>query len=1142
MIFLFHNLETVRIALTSGQIPPDVSREPVEVAFNGEGQASIKPHAIPPKAMQNALKRLGIKTGQAHHGEPMTLASWPQILPVARTSGPPEFTPTTPVLFELPVERFSSLVTEMLRLGNDRQSFRLVNGDKETDQRVLLRVVGPPYYTLLRALDRLNADVAAYMEQAPRVWIEIGCTHPLATLSKVPDGQVLLLRAPREWKTIADGPFQDVYEVLDFQLPKSPIAFAEGKLKGKLTVPLRLAAGNAAEVPEMWVLKDNAIRIFDAFVRDADDRLANRLMFAVAENGDRGPLIVLRTRTSKLTPPAIELDGALGYVPFRRLNNLFLPIGTRLQPTLRRDAVRKMLAEDDAQTVWLTSLGEGRFVPESLPDAAFRPLADWVEYVIDHQRQPLQDWMQATGFQFDDFVCKDEAPIDRPRPPGKPKSRKPGERPDKIDADETTKASEAKGMNKAKDDDAYVAPPNSVKLNELKIRRTQLEQDFLAIEGPPDAPARLALWPQLAQIIAALGDNAEAAICWLNGFWELDDVPMEGARAWFQAELQSDSTAYDFARTLQNPNPAQAEIRAFAAYLIWCCTRSELPAAVRKSMPSIRTFLESHGNLIPIRALWLVWRCLAKVGGDVLGLARVRDRILESLFSNGLDVERDVPRFIRIGNQSDTGRLREILERTSRIRDALTTWVSLETEKATTTNRAYIHLMFAFGYAMLRERNACAESLRNAGVALSAITNSAGEKDEAHALLLAAFQFRIEQALAGQPHRGKLSDNWHKAFEDYAKRMSEIANGSDPRRTSPYIVERFRQQSWILEPEEKLNPYRSQTQTANDLNKEISALALMHDPVSVAKKIKRLLFDNKNLKLSPESRVEVAVDVLPFCPRAGAEFTREILGQVVPLIEQTFDAKGKPISDSPFLPESQAKLLERSLVLAVSYDASVLVKRFTELFGKLIEIESNDSLFKVINLTASQCIRSLRRIGLRDDTHALLVRMDAVVKQRAAKDKASFGSMRSFVDSLCARLHVAGAWMYFGDMNQALATLDEVREFLATNSPFKPTPWHSEYAMLARAYVSAVSQGPIAFALDRIEEMFKKLAKVANTFTSASHYSRLHLGIVEEVVFCLMQPESMLGEIARRWRDDDEYLVRRRIHDEMRKLLAQSGL
>src|SRR5947199_359302 len=77
-----------------------------------------------------------------------------------------------------------------------------VPGDGDS-KRVLLRVIGPPYYTLLRAIDRTASGtighVRAYLERAPRVWVEIGHTHPLAAQIRVADTQLLLIRSPREW-------------------------------------------------------------------------------------------------------------------------------------------------------------------------------------------------------------------------------------------------------------------------------------------------------------------------------------------------------------------------------------------------------------------------------------------------------------------------------------------------------------------------------------------------------------------------------------------------------------------------------------------------------------------------------------------------------------------------------------------------------------------------------------------------------------------------------------------------------------------------------------------------------------------------------------------------------------------------------
>src|SRR3954462_8743523 len=116
-------------------------------------------------------------------------------------------------------------VTEMLRLGNDPQSFRTVTADGR-GERVLLKVIGPPYYTLLRAIDKSTqkgAAVTAYLERAPRVWVELGYDHPMAAQIKPADGQVLLMRPEREWAAVEDGPFQDVYDVLDFKLPAGAV-------------------------------------------------------------------------------------------------------------------------------------------------------------------------------------------------------------------------------------------------------------------------------------------------------------------------------------------------------------------------------------------------------------------------------------------------------------------------------------------------------------------------------------------------------------------------------------------------------------------------------------------------------------------------------------------------------------------------------------------------------------------------------------------------------------------------------------------------------------------------------------------------------------------------------------------------------
>ena len=423
-----------------------------------------------------------------------------------------------------------------------------------------MKVIGPPYYTLLRAIDKTTqkgANVTAYVERAPRVWVSSATTIRSRPRSARPRGRPCCSNRPR----LDHGRGRGIPGHLRGPRPKLPAAaveWHESQLKGKLSVPLRLVAGNAADVPEMWVLTHDAVDQLDALVRDADERLMARLSFAVAEEAD-GTTIVWKTRPSKLSPPVLALDRALGFKPYWKLPNLFLPVGRRLMPTLRRDAVRKLLADDPAQVVWLMPGADGKFTPELLPDEAFRPLEDWVDYIIDHERDALRAWVQATQFDFESFVCKEDAP-DKPKAPpseGKKKGRKGDDTDGGPDLGPAPPKSAYKRVSVA-DEDLELAAAKPVAPNELKVRRGEVEKEFLSHEGGLDEPERQALWPELARLNAGIGDIAEAGICWANALWELPAVPAELSWGWLQSEdpqAKKVPTADEWDAALGEPKP-----------------------------------------------------------------------------------------------------------------------------------------------------------------------------------------------------------------------------------------------------------------------------------------------------------------------------------------------------------------------------------------------------------------------------------------------------------------------------------------------------------------------------------------------------------------------------------------------------------
>jgi cellulose synthase operon protein C len=1160
MIFLFPNLETLRIALTSGMAPPSIAMAPVEAAFDAEGRPSVKSHLAPPKAMQNALKRLGVKSGEAHYAEPAAFSCWPEILPVVKEDGSPEVTSATVVLFEMPATQLGAFAIEMLRLGNDRQSFRYLDGPDSESPRVLLRVVGPPYYTLLRALDRLTADVVAYVEKAPRTWIEAGCSHPLQANIKVPEGQVLLLRPPRSWSTWDDGPFQDIYEILDFQMPTGAVAYEAGKLDDKLTVHLRLAAGNAGEPPEMWVLKENAVEIFDSFVRDADERLLARLTFAVVENGEKGSAVVLRVRQpSKLAPPTIELSGALGFVMHRRIQNLFVPAGTRLQPTLRRDAVKKMLAQDDSEIVWLTPLPDGRFIPESIADDAFRPLQDWVDYVIDLDHQALQSWIQDVRFDFESFICTGDQRADPAKPPalGKPKARKAGGAPE--DAEQTRAAAASKGKKKTEPktgEQAYAAPVAAATASEHALKRNELEQAFLAIDGPLEAPERIELWPQLARVNAALSDYSEAALCWVHALWEHNDLPAAWMSIWYHSEVRdagAEMSAADLDRDLAIDMPTQSDMRQLAARLLYACARSPVSAVLKARLPAARSYLEKHDHNLGVRATWLVWLQLTRISGDVLGLARVRDRLIERLFKNGLKRQFDVPNFIHFAGQRDSNRLRRIHDHLVQIRENVGTWLSSQDDRmrfneqspgkkkelaeqtkgllhhSLLTTSHYADLLFAYAFAKIGDERQCDHLLSPARAALTK------KGDPVHQCLADAMQYRVTRMLHGHPAEGTLP-------APLVARINEL------NQNQAMAVSKLRLHLHILEPHEKTDPYlASKTSGGIAIGSRLTALRHITDSRSLESEIRKVL-DNNGTPLDKWSLQKALREMLFLSTRVGAPLARDLLKQASAALTPPRVKANEP--NWFYEIDVHALLADSAIWTAASVGWADIVQQLLKQFVANLRGLDEDSVSASIKKGLGPWVRFLRKFGLRDQVEPMLREMTELLLRGRSFEKlrteyAKESRRSHWIDMLLSLLQLAEYWIYFGWDSQAAPIVDEARRFLFEGKEKGPNKRiaYPNYVHLASAYIRCVGQiDDIDVVAGKLNELLNNLDSIPNATTTQQYFSVLHLTIVENLVLALVSDDFIMGETARRWLDDDEYLVRRRIHGDMKKLLAQTGL
>ncbi len=1171
MILAFPDFATLRLVVGTGVVPAAAAGGPVLVSADSAGRPFVETDAKLPKAARDALDRLGVAAARRHPAEPEKLASWLQLFPAVKDAAPPKLSAQAPVLFELPAAvLLPSVVGEMLRLGNDRQSYRAIaDADGE---RVLLRVIGPPYYTLLRALDRLDEVggrvVRAYVEQAPRVWVELGHSHPFAAKINLDAGQLLLVRAPRDWQFLPDEPFRDIYDLLTFELPAAPTDWHAAPVPDKLAVPLRLAPGNAADRPELWVVRGSGLDDLDRLVRDADDRLTEQLTFAVATAPGGEVTVVLRTRPTRKDPPVLQLEGSVGYKPFWKIPNLYLPVGTRLLPTIRREQVRQLLAADTDTLVWLAPTGGRSFAPHGISEDSFRPLADWVEYVIDANRESLAAWVSATGFDFESFVCTETPP--KPKaPPDRGGREKPKTAPAAPTAAKETKPADAEPAPATQ----FVPPPaESRPPSAWKLRRDELERDFLEIDGPLDDPARQKLWPELAAANSALGDSSrsEAAVCWANALWPHPVPPAALVGGWLRSETGADGpvSAAAFDARLAIPVPTPAEVRAFAASLSDAATRK--PAWLPTRLPAAQKFLEAHDRALPVRAAWLAAGQLARLAGsDVLGLARARDRLLRRLLDEGLSPERDLPGFLRFAGRADADRVRAVRERAVGLHRLVRDFASASLkpsgtgagESDTQATLGYIDFLFAFAAAKLGEPTA-ARALADAG-AKAAVPPRPPEPKYGDAnytpyarylagdLLARMFRSRVEQAVEGKPTGGPLDPALYAELDALDRHNKQLggtnAEGGAGRVSNSwsmahYAVLRLQEQSRVLDPHDQFDPYTHASGQDGTLQQALANLPGERDGQRLARKVRDLLREAGKGPAGATARFNILLAALPLAARGGEAFAAELITQV-----SQVQAAADAVADRnapEMLARGQGKLFERAVFQAAHFGLTELVRGLIDQFVRFARGKPDVERYALVNVVAGQCLRSLRKLGLRDEIDTLLRRLQDEVlggKPLPQLRLTYAANPNLWADALRTQLNLAAGWLTFGLTDRAKPILDEVRKEVLSGGGKMAV---KNFVPLTQAYIAALAQGPTDEGMTRIEEVFRSLppARVTNTFSTMPYYSRYHLNLAEEVVLALVSDDFALGQAGRRWLDEDEGLVRRRIHDDMKRHLAASGV
>jgi hypothetical protein len=1096
----FRDSQALQVVLMSGLCPADVLASGARVAHGANGSLVLAPAQPLPKAALHRLREVGVAVDAELPGDARTVGCWAEAVAAARAA-----VPVIPALVLLVTESAAmvELAAELVRLGCDRQELLVAGGVGA------IRVVDPPTYTVIRALDHEGGLRVFTPDPAGQevVWTELGYRHPLADRLRAPPGTLLLIGGDR-WRTVPDAGWLGLDAAVELAVPGDRAVLPATPLPARRRIELRMSGGRR-EPPSLWVVRQGGVAAIDKLLAYLPEDVVARLTFAATGGDD--PLVIVRARSGRHAPPELAL-AAEDYAPLAELPDVYVPAGSIVEPPLRRERLRQILTGPEGagaaggDVLWLAPLPERRFRVERIADRAFAPLAEWADYVLHASTPALVPWMRATELDFAPFVSTGlewasgppssgagagEVDDDKRTQPRQARRRMPTAVPEAMEPEPARRQSAA-------EDAASPASPSDPLVAEIQVdaELAALEAAFIELDAPGDAPERIALLDRLAASYARLGRRREAGLCFARAVWE---APPAQAQARLDAWIAADgglAGEHALAKLLAQGSPDPDDVRLVAA------AAARTSADARGARPEIASdphrvqrWLDDHDGELDARTLWLARTGLARLsGGDPLGLAHARDRILAAL-AGGLPVERELPPFLRfagrmgaLGNASGehlTAALDDLAQRIARTRRKRSA-----TEAPAQLTGAYVNLQLAYGFARIGKHERARALAGEARAALAGVAS-----DPVHAYLVTAFVARVEQAIAGLAPETPLPAELGAALAA----LDRLAR---------YKVDRLRDASRILEPLAGLDPFGVFIDRRTESRgPELVALRGIAEPRARARAVGELVEVAAASAADRERLIDGILDVLLGLPEAEAV---PILARTSPLVAR--------------LPEPRrAVLYAAALVVAGHFGRTDLVPELLALLGAAIRAVAATDLERVLQ----HSLRALRRIGLRLEIAELLAEAEHA---RSANEPGA----------LYGRLAIAAGLAYLGDAARALPIFDQARG--ALNEDFKAVgevrkdgsrPSLTRPLELTRALALAYAQAPLGAALGGIAELVAHLRDITDNLNTNSHFCLSVLHFVESLVLGITSDDLVLGDAGRRFIEDDEHLIRRRLHRDL---------
>lgn len=1136
----FPNLDALRLALASGLIPVAVTSAPVRAGIDAP-HLWLELDTLLPRETLTALGRLGVGALGAPGVPTHPTRCWAELLPLRRVAPAPG-----PVLFDVPDKQLAAFVARLRRLHAGPTAVRLL--PDPLSGRAWVTATTPPLAVLLWA-EEPDSPARAYRRQAPDVWTARGWEHPLASHLAVPPGCVLLCD-PKRGTTAVPSPVPlPIDDEFALRLRAAPAA--GGQPPARIEVRLRLARCDATGIESLWVLSPSEQASFRDFCRDADERLLRRFEVAALQRGEETRLVVRRAADDDSA--ALPVVGS-GYRPDPRLPSLFVPAGYALRPRTRATELARELSLSANRLTWLEPTGADGFAVHAVAVTGFRPLGDQLEYDAPAAAPLAAQLIPSDPFPFAKFAIQLEPVIEvelatddelaeneaapatdsepgwvgrvarwvrgrtardaaEPAPAAKP--ARPGER-------KAARAPEPAGgrvEQKLSSADALLHG------HDRAARRHDLESRLLADFPKLGPDERAARWAELAAVYAATGQSLDAAVCWVNAIWECATPPAEWLERWAEAECHAakrgDRSA-DLDRWLAEPGRPGTG-RVVAALAAWYGFQPTPPPEFVAALPRVLTVLEQHLDDIPVRGAWLARLAVARsCDGDVLGLARWRDRLVSRLHDRGPGLDLDEPSFLRFRGTATADRFKTAREWLTRVKEPVLAWVARHAssgrlewtglEAETEATAVYAQFMLAWGLGALGER---ARARDWAARARKALARAGGPPADpaAHAFLGDLFLHRIKDAHEGGTPKPGLPPE----LQERLDKLPLFAR---------YCVDRFREHSRVLQPLGPTSAYHGLDLKpfwgSDRLGERLSVFGPRTDPAHLNDEARALLaIAAAEPTTATVPRIALALLEVAAC------LDSSVLTPLLALVPAALDwteawvrtGRWSDAERAGRVARFQARMIGAALAVAPA-DAAGALLRF------LARAASTGHLLPAAVAVGPRAFRTARKYGLVAEAEALMRVLDPA--------RAEWGSEPITAE----RVGLAVGWFAAGDDEAANRILNAAREHLFLTAP---ADLRARTAV-ALAYAEALGFAPAGIALGRLEELFQRLDRVAVSGSTNCYFTLQPLRLIDAVVRSVVTDEFTLGAAVRAWLDEDEFLIRRRVHRDMAALLRESEL